>query len=119
MAFTDRPHVGRIAEALWSRSPTGTAAVLVGAGFSRNAVPAKAGTGPMPGWGDVYETMVSRLYPGDELGIVKQRDWLLRQSGSTSAYLRVAEEFEAEFRREALDRLIRNQVPDLHYDPGT
>lgn len=32
--FQDGSHVSQIADALWSRSPVGTAAVLVGAGFS-------------------------------------------------------------------------------------
>ncbi|MER9133309.1 SIR2 family protein [Mesorhizobium sp. M0768] len=124
--FTDAPHIARIAKALWAREPVGSAALLVGAGFSRNATPVRASGGTMPGWNDIYETMVNQLYPapsGNATGDIHDaevghREWLLRQSGATSAYLRVAEEFEAQFGRNALDELILANVPDPQFEPG-
>lgn len=116
--FVDDPHVERIAKALWSREPSGTAAVLVGAGFSRNAVAARATAGTMPGWNDIYAEMVAELYPAGSPGADRTREWLLRQTGSTSAYLRVAEEYEAQFRRGGLDKLILRHVPDQQFEPG-
>ncbi|WP_406240124.1 hypothetical protein ACF3NX_14465 (plasmid) [Acetobacter orientalis] len=121
-SFPDEPHIKRIAAALWSREPAGTAALLVGAGFSRNAIPKRPSAGIMPGWNDIYTTMVEQLYPGDStsdiMGREGPREWLLKQIGATSAYLRVAEEFEAQFGRGALDKLILQYVPDQQFKPG-
>ena len=117
-SFVDEPHVERIAKALWSREPSGAAAVLVGAGFSRNAVAARAVAGSMPGWNDIYTEMVSQLYPANVPASARTRQWLLQQTGSTSAYLRIAEEYEAQFRRDGLDKLILRHVPDQQFEPG-
>ncbi|ESW77788.1 SIR2 family protein [Mesorhizobium sp. C280B] len=120
-SFSDAPHVARIAEALWAREPVGSAALLVGAGFSRNATPVRASGGTMPDWNDIYGTMVNQLYPansGQATDQNQQRERLLKQSGATSAYLRVAEEFEAQFGRNALDKLILANVPDRQFTPG-
>ncbi|MEG8049367.1 SIR2 family protein [Sphingomonas aurantiaca] len=116
--FDDEPHVERIARAMWSREPSGTAAVLVGAGFSRNAVPARAAGGRMPGWNDIYVEMVDQLYGSGDAASRKVQAWLLAQTGATSAYLRVAEEYEAQFRRDGLDKLILRHVPDQQFEPG-
>lgn len=122
--FNDDPHIARIADALWSREPAGTAALLVGAGFSRNADPKGPCAGEMPGWNDIYKTMVEQLYPVAPIAgagknrSVGQREWMLRQTGATSAYLRVAEEYEAQFGRDALDKLILRNVPDNQFAPG-
>ncbi len=117
-SFDDEPHVQRIEKALWSREPSGTAVVLVGAGFSRNAVAARAITRTMPGWNDIYTEMVSQLYPANVPASAGTRQWLLQQTGSTSAYLRIAEEYEAQFRRDGLDKLILKHVPDEQFEPG-
>jgi len=118
--FVDDPHIARIVEALWSREPYGTAALLVGAGFSRNAVSKRPNAGIMPGWNDIYKTMIHQLYPADEdTGkATDNRAWMLGLTGATSAYLRVAEEFEAQFGRDALDKLILRHVPDNEFTPG-
>lgn len=126
--FPDEPHIERISQALWAREPVGSAALLVGAGFSRNATPVRKSVGSMPGWNDIYLTMVDQLYPGAPTGHdqaasagsgqAPHRDWLLKQVGATSAYLRVAEEFEAQFGRDALDKLILRHVPDRQFVPG-
>jgi hypothetical protein len=123
--FQDEPHIDRIVEALWAREPVGSAALLVGAGFSRNATPVRAAAGEMPGWNSIYTTMVNQLYPtsGEAVtntaeGELGPREWALQQSGATSAYLRIAEEFEAQFGRDALDKLILRHVPDRQFAPG-
>ncbi|RCL04715.1 hypothetical protein BBA71_12200 [Acetobacter pasteurianus] len=76
----------------------------------------------MPGWNDIYSTMVEQLYPVSSTSDIKgrqgPREWLLQQAGATSAYLRVAEEFEAQFGRNALDKLILQYVPDQQFKPG-
>lgn len=92
--------------------------MLVGAGFSRNAIPTRASAGTMPGWNDIYLAMIDQLYPDGNASAARSRKWLLEQTGATSAYLRVAEEFESEFRRDGLDKLILRHVPDQHFTPG-
>ena len=47
--FANDPHVERIGGALWMGEPVGSAALLVGASFSRNAVPVRPSVGTMPG----------------------------------------------------------------------
>ncbi|MBB5985326.1 SIR2 family NAD-dependent protein deacylase [Sphingobium lignivorans] len=126
--FTDEPHIERIAAALWGREPVGSAALLVGAGFSKNAHSVRGAATRMPDWRDIYETMVDQLYPASSdleggrrsphvLGGDPRADHL-RQAGAVSAYLRVAEEFEAQFGRDALDKLILRHLPDRQFKPG-
>lgn len=128
--FPDALHISRISDALWSGTPSGSAVVLVGAGFSRNAVPVRGTAKVMPGWNDIYRTMVDQLYPmptghpaitpaaNPASKAYAHRDWLMMQAGSTSAYLRVAEEYEAQFGRPDLDKLILKNVPDRQFVPG-
>ncbi|ACK86382.1 SIR2 family NAD-dependent protein deacylase [Methylorubrum extorquens] len=115
--FMDEPHVARIAAALWSRTPVGSAAILVGAGFSRNARPISSGVRVLPGWDDICRHIVDALLPGGDQRSVELSKRLKAQLGATSAYLRLAQEFEAEFRRDALDQLIKRYVPDLQFAP--
>ena len=61
--FPDHMHVEKIRDALWRRPEFGQAAVLVGAGFSRNAEPASIGAPPFPLWADLGKCLVDRLYP--------------------------------------------------------
>ena len=42
MSFPDMAHVVRLREALWRDAPFGNAAVMIEAGFSRNASPVSA-----------------------------------------------------------------------------
>lgn len=115
----DDPHIERISSALWSHRSSGSAALLVGAGFSKNAIPVGPNKGSMPGWNEIYESMVEALYPEHSSSKDgRDRSWLLKQTGATSAYLRVAEEFEAYFGRGALDKLILKNVPDNRFAPG-
>lgn len=118
MAFEDEPHVLRIISALWSRAPSGKAAVLIGAGFSFNAVPLRASQTAMPGWSGLVERMIVELNPGDDDATRERRAWLKGAAGATSAALRLAQEYESEFGRDGLDRLISENVPDVAFGPG-
>lgn len=80
------------------------AAVLVGAGFSRNAQRA-AGDAPLPPlWPDFSRAMQQQLEPG----------FIWPRSDA----LRLAEEFRVVFGRAALEDLIRQMVPDGSWSPG-
>ena len=58
----DFPAIRQISEALWGVTDTRGAAVLVGAGFSRNAVLPTPNSIKPPLWLDFCRTMKERLY---------------------------------------------------------
>ncbi|MEO5331890.1 MAG: SIR2 family protein [Magnetococcus sp. YQC-5] len=116
MSFPYMAHVERLREALWRDAPFGNASVMVGAGFSRNANPVSASSREMPTWADTARQMVSRLYIKSEQS--DQYDRAMRETATTSGFLRLAQEFEAAFGRIAMNKLIRDMVPDEEYVPG-
>ncbi|MDH3604180.1 MAG: hypothetical protein OEU26_31615, partial [Candidatus Tectomicrobia bacterium] len=117
--FPDQLYLDRICTALWRRGTYGEAAVMVGAGLSLNAQPRGAGSGRFPTWSDLARTVVDHLYPiyyGEANS--EHRNQALRQAEATSGFLRLAQEYETAFGREALERLIAEAVPDLRFEPG-
>jgi len=92
-----KPYLDEIAERLWS----GHAAVMVGAGFSKNANPA------FPDWprlGDIFYGKVHGKAPSDKERYLNP--------------LKLADEVQAAFGRSALDQLIRLHIPDMDYEPS-
>lgn len=116
-AFPDQMHVEKICSALWREREFGQAAVLVGAGFSRNAEPVRPIAPPFPLWTDLGRILVDRLYPQSSTDH-RERDHALDQVRSTSGALRVADEYQAAFGRDALDRLLLETLADADYRPG-
>lgn len=82
---------------------------MVGAGFSRNGVPATASARPFPTWPQLTGLLSAALYP--------EADQTETATG-TSGALRLAQEFEAVFGRFRLEEIIRGAVPDAEYHPG-
>lgn len=115
--FPDYKHVERISEALWRGRAHGQAAVMVGAGFSLNAVPSRVAAGPFPTWQQLSIRLVEALYPRVS-SAAQDRASAERRSASISGMLRLAEEFQAAYGRPALDDLILRSVPDDDYEPG-
>src|SRR5262245_48866401 len=115
--FPDAQHVEALRRALWTDREFGRAAVMVGAGMSRNAVPLGAGRASMPTWEELTTALIERLYP-DGSGSERRRDWLRRVAGATSVANRLAEEYAIAFGRHELDALIRQSVPDDDFGPG-
>jgi len=101
-------HVKRIRKLLWSGIEHGRAAVMVGAGFSRNARRNSSSTKPMPNWTDLARHMYATIY-----SVSKDDERALRASP-----LVVAQEFENVFGRLALDDLLLDIIPDDDYSPG-
>ena len=96
------PHLNEIAERLWS----GHAAVMIGAGFSKNAKPNGSSCPDFPNWsqlGDLfYEKIDGRNPDGKKyLNILK-----------------LADEVQAALGRPALDQLLRSTIPDKDYEPS-
>lgn len=91
--------------------------VVIGAGFSLNAVPRSSSTKTFPTWVDLAEQFAQRLFPSDEQ--TAERKKCLRSAASTSGVLRLAKEFEVAFGPAELRRFIRDAIPDLDYSPGS
>lgn len=76
---------------------------MVGAGFSRNGVPATASARPFPTWPQLTKLLSAALYPEADQSEI---------ATGTSGALRLAQEFEAVFGRFRLEEVIRGAVPD-------
>ena len=97
-----RPHLDTIADRLLS----GHAAVMIGAGFSKNAT-APASRPAFPDWSQLGDRLYTRLHG--------------RAPGPADRYLQVpalAHQVEAAFGRPALDQVLRDAVPDLQHEPS-
>jgi len=96
-----RPYLFEIAERLWS----GHATVMVGAGFSKNAIKTDTTKKDLPNWNELGDVFFEKIY----------------NSKPDQKYLNVlklAEEVEAAFGRPALDQLLRQQLPDKDFEPS-
>ena len=88
----------------------------MGAGFSLNAIPKVGTTTPFPMWRELVRAMFDQLHPFVP-GVSNAQE--LNDSFNRSNWLRVASEFEAAFGATKLDHLIRTQIPDASYIPGS
>ncbi len=98
-----RPYLNEIAERLLS----GHAAVMVGAGFSKNATPNSASGSGFPDWSQLGDIFYEKIHG--------------RKPDNQSKYLNVlklADEVEAAFGRPTLDQILRDAIPDYDYEPS-
>lgn len=93
-----RPYLNEIAERLWAKR----AAVMVGAGFSKNA-----GHG-FPDWNQLGDLFYQKAH-GVKPDSVKQK---------YQNVMRLAEEVQASIGRPALENLLRSNIPDLTIEPS-
>jgi hypothetical protein len=112
-AFPDQIHIEQIRKRLWCDREFGQAAVMVGAGFSRNAKRMSAGTPVFPLWRKLAELMYDSLYPP---GTPQEQGREKTIAGI--GVLRLASEYGAIFGRQALDNFILQSIPDTSYLPG-
>ena len=92
-----RTYMDEIAERLSS----GNGAVMVGAGFSKNAIAS------FPSWNDLGDLFYKKLYS--------------EEANSQDRYLNIlklAEQVEATFGRPTLERMLRDAIPDNEYEPS-
>ncbi|MBX3639973.1 MAG: SIR2 family protein, partial [Nitrosomonas sp.] len=97
------PYLNEIAERLWS----GHAAIMVGAGFSKNASPNGTSTRGFPDWqqlGDLFYEKINGTKPDNK--------------GKYLNVLKLADEVQAAFGRPALDQSLRDVIPDYEYEPS-
>ena len=98
-----KPYLDEIADRLWSNN----AAVMVGAGFSRNAKSVGSTSASFPSWqelGDIFYRKLHGRPPGEEARYL--------------SLLKLAEQVQAAFGRPALDELLRRSIPNLDYEPS-
>lgn len=114
----DQNHIDHIRERLWCGRETGQAAVMIGAGFSRNAEKISPSIPAFPLWNELAEQIYDHLYsrsnylssPEDR----KDRKLKLANIGA----LRLASQYENTFGRQSLDDLLIQTIPDKQYSPG-
>lgn len=108
MSIPDQSHINRVRDALWQRSGGG-ASVMVGSGFSRNALKTRPDANDPPTWREVAKAVYDKLY-GDSDAIA--------EASQTSDFLKLAQEYEVAFGRGDLHRFILNLIRDDDFKPG-
>lgn len=101
----DFPALQQFARALWRNGSVRGAALLVGAGFSKNAVRPGVDTPGPPLWSDLLRDLVDQLYPDTA-------------NEAPTNPLRIAEEYRTYFGQAALNDFIRTRFPDRAWLPG-
>lgn len=97
-------YISEIAERLWS----GHASLMVGAGFSMNAQKNVIYTKKFPSWNDLGDIFYQKLY--GKIPTEKDKCYL--------DTLKLAEEVEASFGRSALNKILREEIPNTEYQPS-
>lgn len=95
------PLLRNIASRLWE----GHAAVLIGAGFSRNAKPLSGTSRKFPMWNDLGDIFYEKVY-------------CEKNTYKYGNVLKLGDEVQAAFGRATLDKLILENVPDKEYEPS-
>jgi hypothetical protein len=113
----DWSHIEQLRKHLWCDREFGKAAVMVGAGFSRNANRILPGTELVPSWSKLAELMYDSLYP-PEIPPEKYRKENMLKATSGMGALKLASEYKAYFGRQVLDKFIEEAIPDNSYSPG-
>lgn len=114
MHFPDQSHINRVRDALWQSSRK--AAVMVGAGFSRNAVPKHTGLPTAPTWPELAQAIHAKLNSNAD----GQQEGLEPEAASqSSSILRVAQEYQSAFGRTDLHSLLQLLIRDDQFLPGS
>lgn len=103
--LADLPALQQLARALWHKGSIRGAALMVGAGFSKNALLQAPDTPVPPSWNELLDELVRQLYPTD-------------QSSAPKEALRIAEEYRTYYGQATLDGFIRTRFPDRAWLPG-
>ncbi len=112
MSIPDQSHINQVRDALWQRS--GRASVMIGSGFSRNAVKRRPDAHDPPSWQEVAKAVYEKLYPESD----NREALTLAEASTTSGFLRLAQEYEAVFGRSDLHQFIKQVVRDEDFAPG-
>lgn len=119
-------HILKIREDLFKNRewPYGRAAVMVGAGFSRNGDKKSQAGKPFPLWLDLGKALFDELYPECLTSIEdsKKSDpdrerWRLQKTSGMGS-VELAQEYAASQGRMRLEEFLHSSIPDLEYEPG-
>lgn len=119
--FPDLHHFEQIRQRLWCGREFGQAAVMVGAGFSRNAEKIAPSTPDFPLWSDLASDIYSELYPhtqGQALTDEQRKANGKAKERALANPLALASEYEVTFGSPALQDLLIRSIPDHQYNPG-
>ena len=106
MLFPDQSHINQVRDALWRRSGGG-ASVMIGSGFSKNALKTRPDAKAPPTWCDLKKEIFKKLYPREaEKKLASQNP------------LRLAQEYKTAFGRGDLHRFLQQLVRDDDFKPG-
>ena len=112
--FPDLNHFLQLKRDLWRR-PNSRAALMVGAGISRNAEPSPGSRSGFPMWEELSTAMFEEIYPApdnpDERRVHDKRSRSINP-------LRIASEYDAAFGPATLASFIRDNIPDADHQPG-
>lgn len=114
--FPDLNQFRQLQKDLW-QWPSSRAALMVGAGFSLNAVSAPGVSTRFPVWRDLSRAMFNEIYPAHPNETKEQRTQRKEQFDRSNA-LRLASEYEAAFDRQKLNSFLCRAIPDSSYQPG-
>lgn len=106
MLFPDQSHMNQVRDALWRRSGGG-ASVMIGSGFSRNALKTRPDAKAPPTWCDLQKDIFEKLYPRED-----------EKKLATQNPLRLAQEYKTAFGRSDLHRFLQQLVRDDDFKPG-
>lgn len=112
--FPDQIYIEHLINRLWTGRELGQAAVMIGAGFSRNANRVSVSTPLFPLWEDLARIMFDGLYPLGDADRDEKKSRMLSGAGA----LRLAGEYQEVFGRTGLDDLLLQGIPDNNYSPG-
>lgn len=112
-------YIKDIANHLWNPGLYGKASIMVGAGFSKNAVSHSHST--MPDWNELAVNMYKNICPPPENKHLDEfEEWnrmmLCKTSGRN--VLKIAEEYAVIYGHNNLDRLIEKEIDDSNYQPS-
>ncbi len=112
MSIPDQSHINQVRDALWQRSSG--ASVMIGSGFSRNALKCRPNAEDPPSWQEVAKAVYEKLYPQAD-----NREYpTLAEASTTSGFLRLAQEYKVAFGRSDLHQFIKQVVRDEDFAPG-
>ena len=112
-SLPDQIYINQVRDALWDGD--GRASVMIGSGFSKNAIPTRPDAGELPSWSELASEMLERLYPsGHDDTQPKGGSW----SSTSDGFLQVFQDYETHFGRSALHLFLEQMVRDGDFAPG-
>ena len=92
---------------LAQRLSSGHAAVMVGSGFSKNAIPRTTSDSSLPDWSELGDILYEKLHGKPPANDAKYID-----------ILKLADELQAALGRPALHQILRDAIPDSDFEPS-